>query len=190
MTMLTAPEMRDFIKTHFTATAFRWECLPAYEVASDGTDFGRYLAGEPGPTPERKQPWLDRLADEYARGLRRSRVRLLHNPLTDYERYECEWGYVPNVGAGEQVSVLRLGEHELPNPDALAANDWWLLDDRHLLVMHYGPAGEFHGAEHVTDELSVAVHRAARQLLSETAEPFTTWWARHPELYRDTRKAA
>lgn len=188
--MMDAAQLRDFIRTHFTRTAFRWECLPAYEVASDGNDFGRYLRGEATPTRERKQPWLDRLADERSAGLHRSRVRLLHDPLTDYERYECEWGYVPNVAAGEDVRVLRVGEHRLPGVVDIASYDWWLLDDAHVIVMRYGSAGEFVGAHQADSRTMVSACRGARDDLWAAAEPFTAWWARHPELHRDVRGKA
>jgi hypothetical protein len=185
--MMTAAEMRDFIKTHFTRTAFRWEQLPAYEVASDGSDYGRYLAGEPGPTLARKQPWLDRLASEKARGLHRHRVRFLHNPLHDYERYECEWGYVPNAAAGEDIRVLRLGEHGLP-PE-LPDHDFWLLDNTHPLRMHYGPTGEFVGA--TVEHAMIDTYRRCRDTTWKLGEDFSRWWNRHPDLHRDAdRKVA
>ncbi len=182
--MMDAAELRDYIRAHFTSTAYRWEQVPAYEVASDGSDYGQYLAGKAGPTMARKQPWLDRLAGERARGLYRHRVRLLHDPLHDYERYECEWGYVPNVAAGEDVRVLRIGEH--PLPAELVGHDYWLLDDAHPVRMHYGPTGEFVGAT-VEDDL-IDVYRIARDTAWTLAEPFTAWWARHPEHHRDARR--
>lgn len=57
---------------------------------------------------------------EKARGLFRHRVRLLHNPLDPYERYECEWGYVPNSACGETIRILHVGEHQVPaHPSAI-----------------------------------------------------------------------
>lgn len=184
--MMTAAELRDFIREHFTRTAYRWEALPAYEVASDGNDYGRYLAGGDAPTAERKQPWLNRLAAEKERGLYRHRVRLLHNPLHPYERYECEWGYVPNVKAGEDVRVLHIGEHQLPGE--LVDHDYWLIDDVHPIRMHYGDSGEFLGASVVPDMIDV--YRIARDVCWQAAVPFTDWWANHAEYHRDARKVA
>ncbi|MGH3925542.1 MAG: DUF6879 family protein [Pseudonocardiaceae bacterium] len=39
-------------------TLFRLETLDVYEVASDGSDYRRYLDGEPEPEWTRKQPWM------------------------------------------------------------------------------------------------------------------------------------
>ncbi len=52
---------------------FRLETLDLYEVRTDGSDYDRYLRGEPGPDTDRKQPWMDRLAADAARGLRNYR---------------------------------------------------------------------------------------------------------------------
>jgi hypothetical protein len=186
---MDATELRDFIREHFTRTAFRLETLQQYEVASDGNDFGRYLAGEAAPTPERKRPWLDRLRNERDRGLHRSRVRIVTHPITDYTRYECEWGYLPNAEAGEDIRILDMGENNLMRMGWLAQSDWWLIDDGHLIQMHYAPTtGEFWGASLRPDYVKQA--RAARDQAWETSEPFAAWWERHDELHRDHRRAA
>lgn len=186
--MMDAAELRDFIRTYFTHSAFRWEILPTYEVASDGSDYGRYLAGHDAPTPERKKPWLDRLASERARGLKRSRVRLLHSPLTDYERYECEWGYVPNAAAGEDIRIIYPPHHRVPvsnRPD----HDFWLIDDRYPIRMHYTETGEFEGA--TIEPVTLPYYRRARDQALAWSHPFSDWWASHPEFHRDRyRKAA
>ncbi|WP_028937479.1 DUF6879 family protein [Pseudonocardia spinosispora] len=178
--MMNVVELRDFIRTNFTATAYRWERLPIYEVDSDGSDYGRYLAGEAEPTVARKQPWLDRLASERARGLYRHRVRLLHEPIHDYERYECEWAYVLNGRAGEDVRILRQGEHQLPS--ILVDHDYWLIDDTHPVRMHYAETGEFLGA--TLEPSMLDMYRSSRDAAWAMAEPFTDWWGRHPELAR------
>ncbi|WP_239028279.1 DUF6879 family protein [Pseudonocardia acidicola] len=185
---MTAAELRDFIKEHFTETAFRLEVLQQYEVASDGNDFGRYLRGEPAPTLERKGPWLQRLRNERARGLYRHRVRIVTAPVTDYTRFECEWGYAPNAEAGEDIRILDLAERDWPELAPGVHQDFWLLDNEHALSMHYGPTGEFLGA--TAEHNLLPAFRDARDLLWDTAEPFTEWWPRHIELHRDGRQAA
>lgn len=180
---MNAAELRDFIRANFSRTAFRLEVLQQYEVASDGNDFGRYLAGAEMPTPERKQPWLDRLRSDHANGLRRRRVRLVTRPVTDYTRYECEWSYAPNGVAGEAIRILDLGERDMPASGPLVERDWWLLDDQHLLAMHYGDDGEFLEAGLQPDEVAAAI--TVRDQLWAAAEPFPAWWHRHSELHND-----
>lgn len=189
--MMDAAQLNAWMDRHFTRSAFRLETLQTYEVASDGSDFKRYLDGEPSWTPERKQPWLDHLAAERAQGLQRSRVRVVTHPVSDYTRYECEWGYAPNVTAGEAVRIYDVGPTGSwtgPLGDA-ALGDWWLVEDRHgemhAALMSYDVHGQFLGAEEVAKPRHVRVLVEVRDEMWGDAEPFTSWWARHPQLHRD-----
>lgn len=160
---------------------FRMETLPSYAVDDDGDDFHRWVAGEPEPTWTRKQPWLDVLHAEHAAGKLRSRVRILSDQLTDYERYACEWGYALNAAAGEDIRVLRRGEHAIPA--GLIERDFWVVDDDRVVAMHYDRHGRFEAGEVLPDR-AVSAHLATRDTAWAAAEPFTAWWARHPELHR------
>ncbi|MGH3950164.1 MAG: DUF6879 family protein, partial [Pseudonocardiaceae bacterium] len=111
--MLSSRELGEVTRSA-QRSLFRLETLECYEVASDGSDYRRYLDGEAEPDWARKQPWLDFLRAESASGRRRHRVRVIHDPPTDYERYACEWGYALNSAAGEEVRVLDLAETPLP----------------------------------------------------------------------------
>jgi len=183
--VLTLDETVAFFDDHFTRSAFRLETLDAYEVESDGADVARYLAGEPEPDPSRKQPWLDELAAERRAGKIRSRVHVLRTPLCDYLRYECEWGYAPNAAAGESIRILDLSS--VTRPPKLVDEDFWLLDDTHVLRMIYDDAGHFLGAELATD---AAPYRTARAVSVAASEDFVRWWARHPQYWRANWTAA
>lgn len=184
--MLGLEELNGYIERHFTRTLFRLETLDQYEVASDGSDFARYLAGEPEPTWERKQPWLDHLRWEANGGRYRHRVHVLRGPLGGYLRYECEWGYVYNARAGEDIRILDLSE--LPEPEGLVDHDFWLIDDSRVLRMHYGETGQFFGAEEL-DQPEVARYRAARDAAWHGAVPFEQYWRSHPQYWRDPARA-
>lgn len=180
--MLTEAEMEKFFDDHLTKSAFRLEALDHYEVASDGDDFARFKAGEAEPDSERKNQWLDVLRAEKEAGILEHRVRVLRTPLGEYLRFECEWGYVLNSEAGEEIHVLDLAERELP-PEVVD-HDFWLIDDKYPLRMHYSDAGEFVGAE-LVDNLER--YQKARDAALTAAEPFEQWWARHPEEWRANR---
>jgi hypothetical protein len=171
---------------HAARTAFRLELLPTYAVDSDGDDFRRWLAGEAEPTWERKNGWLQVLRDERAAGLRTSRVRVMSEHPTDYERYESEWGYAINGRAGEDIRVWHLAEHPLPAD--IVRRDFWMVGDDDVLVMHYDRAGRFEGGS-VAPAQDIPLYRHTRDVLWAGAEPFEQWWARHPELRR-TRQVA
>lgn len=177
--MLDLDQTVAFFDAQYTESAFRLETLPAYDVDSDGDDVGRYLAGEPAPDPARKQPWLDELRAEKSAGKRRYRVRILETPLSDYDRYACEWGYALNAAAGEEIYILDLSV--TPRPAGIVDEDFWLLDDEHVLRMVYDDAGRFEGSLLATD---VAPYRDARDAALAAAVPFGPWWAAHPEFWR------
>lgn len=183
--MLDAQQLREFIRAHATRSAFRLELLDAYEVLADGTDFHRYVSGASAPTPERKEPWLTQLRSEKAAGFHRYRVHVLTRPLTPYLAYECEWGYLPNTQAGEDIRIAdRTGMSGLDLP---VDHDFWLFDDTHAVAMRYDDRGRFLGAEVLPDML--LPYRQARDLALAVAEPFTVWWARHPQEWRENRAA-
>ncbi len=47
---------------------------------------------------------------------------MLRTPLSDYLRYECEWGYTYNVTAGEDVRILDLATAP-PGTDVLQSGE-------------------------------------------------------------------
>lgn len=183
--MLNLSETVAFFDAHYTRSAFRLETLGVYDVGSDGGDVARYLRGEPEPTRDRKQPWLDELAAERRAGKVRSRVHVLRTPLSDYLRYECEWGYAPNAAAGEEIRILDLTT--TPRPAGLGDEDFWLLDDAHALRMAYDNAGIFVGAIVADDPQPFHL---ARDAAVTAGEDFARWWARHPQYWRANWAAA
>lgn len=184
--ILDLPQLAEHLSGF--ATAFRLETLDTYTSASDGGDVARYLAGEPAPDPERKERWLSQLRAERAQGRIRQRVHVLASPIGPYLRYECEWGYAPNVEAGEDVRILDLAER--PRPPALDVDhDFWLINDQHAYRMHYDASGRFTAAE-VAGPGDLPRYLAARDAALAAAEPFTGWWQRHPEYYQANNRAA
>lgn len=179
--MLDERGLEEFFTAHFHHTAFRLEVRDSYAVASDGGDFARYLAGEDLPDAARKSAWLDELRADTAAGKHWQWVHVVRGPLSDYLRYAFEWGYAINIHAGADVRILDLAER--PCPAVLPDEDFWLLDDQAVLVMCYDERGRFLGAD-PADLAELARYRRARDATWEAAEPFATYWARHPRYHR------
>jgi len=177
--MLDEQELGDYIDSHFTRVLFRLETLDLYDVASNGEEYHRYVAGEVKPNPERKKPWMEHIRGEVARGLHTYRVHVVRSPLNDYLRFECEWGYVYNARAGEHIRILDLADRRLPG-SLVHAGDYMVIDDNTVVRMHYTDGGAFVGAHVVNQDPAVFV--ALRDVMWDVAEPFTSWWARHTEL--------
>ncbi|MBC3189486.1 hypothetical protein H7X46_00180 [Pseudonocardia sp. C8] len=189
--MIDEKQLEAAIDRHFQRAGdqlFRMECLPRYMAsAGEESDFQRFLAGADGPDMERKEQWLAILRAEEQRGLVSYRVRVFSEAMTEYERYEAEWCYVHNAVAGEDIYVLRDGEHEMP--DSVIREDFWLVNDVLLIPMRYDEHGRFLGADLVTDPTTIAPYLHARDDAHSAAEPFATWWDRHPELHQRRRAA-
>lgn len=188
--MLDVQQLRDYLNEHHTFDMLRVQTLPHYDVTSDGGDFRAYLRGEPGPDPARKGPWLDRLRELTAAGRGWRVVHVLKTPLSDYLRYGCEWGYALNVEAGQKIRILDVTGDDLAG-SLCAVGDFYIVDRRSLVRMHYDDEGRFVGAEPITSgsTLSNVLHSTG-ELAWQRAEPFESWWDRHPEDHRDGRRAA
>lgn len=185
--MLDEEQLGEYIDRHFTSKLSRLETLDRYYVGSDGDDLARYLAGEPGPDMARKGPWMEHIRSEVARGLHTYRVHVVRGPLTDYLRFEFEWGYAYNAAAGEHIRVLDLAEQ--PKPAAMVDEDFWLIGNDRVARMRYGPDGEFIGAEIAPSE-AVPQYVATMDAAWEAAVPFDDYWKAHPHYWRDRRRAA
>ena len=175
-------EVGEWLGRRHVNDLFRLETRDTYTVESDGEDYLRYLSGEAEPMAAAKQPWLDKLAADTRAGRIRRKVHLVRGPLTDYERYEFEWGFAYNVVHGEQVRVLELGGDRAAR--TIELGDFFVLDGEHVLRNHYDDSGRFRGAQVVYGAEAAAL-RAVSGWIWDAAEPFTSWWNRHPRFHRD-----
>jgi hypothetical protein len=58
------------------------------------------------------------------------RVRTVRQPLTEYQRYQLDWGIPGNIEAGEDIRILDLTNLELDLP----SQDFWMFDE--TIVVH------------------------------------------------------
>jgi hypothetical protein len=172
-------ELGEWIDARLTRSAYRLELLDRYDADSEREAFARFLRGEPSMAERR--PWLARIRAESQSGIVNQRVHVLSTPLTDYLRFEAAWGYAHNSAAGEDIRIIDLSER--PAPAGLPDHDYWLIDDAHVIRMHYDDAGRFTGADPV-DPAELPVYQQAKAMALAAAEPFGTWWARHREEHR------
>lgn len=175
-------ELAAYREAHATHSIYRQESLELYTVDSDADNVRRYLAGLDGPSWAQGDDWMDQLGDERRLGIRRYRVHIWQSPIGEYLRYECEWGYAYTTKAGEEVYILDTAE--TPRPPGLPDTEFWLYDDRHVVLMHYDDQGRFIDAE-ALPETETPRYLRYRDLAMTAAVPFGDWWARHPEVRRD-----
>lgn len=162
----------------------RIQTLDFYNVASDEDSYDRYAAGEPWVMTDFKRSWLQELRDRAATGRSWRIAHVVREPLpTTYQRYQFEWGYAMNRQAGQDIRVLAADDTATAR-HLFGAGDFWLVDYRKVVVMHYGDDRTFLGASEPSTE-HVAVYAALAELTWKASTPFDTWWAAHPQYHRD-----
>lgn len=155
-------------------SAFRLETLPQYLVPQEAEEYEAWRAGRPVPlqTPDTSQ-WLAKIHRMTQEGYRWSRVHIVDWPLADYTRFELH-GYRANVAAGEDVRIADRHAH----PDmARLDRDFWLIDDRTAVWMHYDAEGRF-VCPRLADVAETNQCRAMRDLALTHAEPLDDYLAR------------
>ncbi|MGH3924051.1 MAG: DUF6879 family protein [Pseudonocardiaceae bacterium] len=182
MTLMTLEQLTALIQTT-RHDLFRIETLPSYDTAITTSDFRRWLVGEREPDWGARRSWLDLLRRWADEGRPRRRVRVIHDPPSDYERYACDWGYRHNVAAGEIVRMLDLAEQSPPGELLDVFDDWTLIDGHEVVKMHYDDNGQFRCAEQL-DSAHIDRYRSAADAVWKETEPFTQWWGRHPQHHR------
>jgi hypothetical protein len=163
---ITEDEFSEALRS-FKRSAFRVEAQPAYALSDERADFDRFLAGSPTPPPEMAwyRPWVDQVAQWTRDGKTVSRVRVLAEPPTDYQRWLL-WGAPWFASIGEDIRYMN---HSTAHRIELPLQDWWLLDDERVIVMHFTAEGEVSGKELFTDRESVARYRTLQDLAIENS---------------------
>lgn len=158
--------------------AFRLETLPAYAGWSDDPMFAAFRAGEPFTLVEAMHEWIAALRGDHDRGIRRSRVHVVTEPLTEYLRFEATWGYAPLVAAGEDIRIVDATDGW---PPGVPRGDFWLVDDE-VYWMRYDPDGVWLGSEWTDDPAEVAEAVRARDAAWSASARWAEWVAAHPDL--------
>lgn len=147
--VLTAAEF-DALFDGVVRSVVRLEALPAYAVGGAEQDrLDAFRAGRARPLRSvRTDPWLARIAlTTITTGKDWSRLRVVDDPLTDYQRYQLA-SYRESQAVGERIRLVRRASVGGVGPD------FWLFDDRRVVLMHYHPDGRLDRRE-LRDDRSV-----------------------------------
>lgn len=159
-----------YLLRSFRRSAFRLETRDVYALDYEAADYERFLAGNAAPPPEVEwwRPWLDQIGTLTRQGREISRVRVLAEPPSDYQRWEL-WAAPWHAEAGERIGYMpRSRARSLHLPDD---HDWWLLDDENLIVMKFDDEGRIDCKLLFTDQGMVAQHIEWRDLAVRNATP-------------------
>jgi hypothetical protein len=186
--MMTLPEMGAWLRERHTRSRIRIENRRAYGSVSDGDDFARYLDGAAEPLAG--ADWHQRLREDTAAGRRWAKVHIIApaDPaagplLSDYERYEFEWGFTRTTDAGERVRILHAWPGEFTD-----LPDFTVVDRVHVVRSVYDDDNRFVGG-YVVHGPDAVVYRLLAGELFRRAQRFDSWWAEHPEVHRRAEAA-
>ncbi|MFD7510308.1 DUF6879 family protein [Streptomyces sp. NPDC059853] len=162
---------------------FRLEGLSSYKVDVEQPRLRAYLAGEPYASHAAPSPWYEEIERRVREGIAFRKVRVLAGPLSEYERWECEWSYTATERLGQRTFIIDRSEVDtLPE---LPPFDWWMMDGRVVLRMHYDNQGRFLGASAIDDPEEVAAYVRLRDQALDLATPFPAYWRSHPQYWRE-----
>ncbi|MGW0910687.1 DUF6879 family protein [Streptomyces sp. NPDC002784] len=122
----------------FQRDAWRFEAQPTYTMPKETENVARFLRREPKPTDHNSR-WHERVHDYVASGRSIGRVRIVRQPLTDYQRYQFAWGIPGNIQAGEDIRILDVTHNDYGLP--LSGTDWWMFDATQVVRLNFRPDG-------------------------------------------------
>lgn len=155
----------------FSHSAWRFEQQRAYVIDYEEDQFAAFVDGDPRPPTENPglAAWLDLVKAKTSAGKTVSRVRIVDEPMTDYQRW-LQWVERWNREAGEDIQYTTRAYAErsglLP---CLGGGDCWLLDDSQLVLFTYDDRGAETGMEVLVDEPELAEARRVRELATAVA---------------------
>jgi hypothetical protein len=167
MQPVSAEQFAGMLRT-FSDTAFRLETQPAYSTSpAEREALALFLAGAPRPPGEFPvwQSWLDDMIELTGQGKKISRVRIVDDPPTGYQRWAM-WTTRWHLEAGEDIRYLpRATARTLGIP----AGDWWLFDDTSLVLMTFTSDAQPDSKTLVTDPAVIRKHHTWRALATRHA---------------------
>lgn len=161
-------DIQDLFATYQTE-AFRLEILPQYQLDNEWSNFQRYITDDHLSAPEGLRERLIAIAEKTATGAQYLHARVIDTPIALYQRFQVLTQLIPAAALGadirfiERENFLTLLHNEFGGN--FEAQDFWLFDKTHLVVVHHDEEGRFERFEAVTDPKIVQACIILRQCL-------------------------
>lgn len=118
--------------------AWRFEAQPTYTMPKETENIARFLRDEPKPADHNAR-WHERVHAYVNSGRTIGRVRVVRQPLTEYQRYQFAWGIPGNIASGEDIRILDVTQRDYGLP--LSGTDWWMFDETRVVHLNFRPDG-------------------------------------------------
>jgi len=158
---------------------FRLESLPEYSVEEDLVSFEKWKRGEADFALEGRE-WFELLENTKKSGVQMQRVRIVDLPLSKYLLYEIDF-WKHSVEKGEEFLFLTRDKYnKIKEELRFQPKDFWLFDDKTLIIFHYGLKGEWVGEELIENAKLIEQHANLKQHLLKLAIPMLEFLKNHP----------
>ncbi|GGS83998.1 MULTISPECIES: DUF6879 family protein [Streptomyces] len=171
--MLSDGEWRKVFDA-FQYDAWRFEAQPTYTMPREAQNVALFLRGEDKPA-DHNAKWHTRVREYREAGKKIGRVRVVRQPLTDYQRYQFAWGIPGNIAAGEDIRILDVTHDDYGLP--VTGQDWWMFDESTVVHLNFRPDGTQIGRE--IHEGDVEQFRAWKHTALAAAIPFAEYMKEH-----------
>lgn len=158
-------------------SALRLESRPSTDIEEERSELQAFLAGE---LPEAREwtpdAWTTMVTLRTSSGAVFRRVRVMDQPLTDYNRYMIYCGR-RSVSIGEDVRYLpRTEANALDLPD----HDFWVFDSTRLVELRFTADNRPLGHDLISDPVVAARHEDWIHRASAVATPWADYVAEDP----------
>jgi hypothetical protein len=174
--MILSPTEFGRLFETFQKNAFRLETLSQYIVPEERAALDAFLTGTPLPPSQQIDvKWRALMKRNIESGKMMQRVHIIPSQLTPYLRYEIEWAYSYTSAIGEDIRLI-VSDY----PDSIIGDhkDFWLFDDKTLVIVRYETDGTFVHGERIEEEEIIERHRNLKQKLLNRAEPLSAYLSR------------
>ncbi|WP_280273608.1 DUF6879 family protein [Nocardia wallacei] len=165
MTSISDDEF-DRLLTEFESDAAHLETRDAYGTAVELPHMAKWAHGEPDDLGWLAD-WCGTLRGHAAAGRTVRRARIVSEPLSDYQRWSHSIAQ-PMVDAGEDI---RWVPRRLVSAVAIPGNDFYLLDERLVIFLHYTGDGHAAGKTTSTAPDDIRLCRTAFETVWRLAVP-------------------
>ncbi len=153
-----------------TKNIFRLEAIPEYNVPEDLIAFEKWKRKK-SDLDEASKKWLENLDKTKERGVKMQRVRVVQLPLSDYVKYEMNF-WKHSIRNEEEILFLLENEYRKAIQTLnFKPRDFWMFDDKVLIIFHYDETGDFVKEESITDEKTIKNYLGLKQKLLQLTIP-------------------
>lgn len=132
---------------------FRFETLQDYNVGDDGFD------------DQGMKDWWDFITLKTKSGVKMERVKLVIEPLTEYTKSELIV-HAKSKTFGDDIKTI----NEITfNKLSIPQEDFWLIDERLVLIMKYSESGEYLGFD--IEESDIKKYITTKDILIKHSNP-------------------